>query len=89
MRSYIGVVRTTGAEVSISFPDVPGPEGTGLTIEEARGNASRALAGHLRALIEGGGSVPPPSSLIEVISAPEWQAEAIDAVILAIRPVAR
>ena len=85
----MGVVRTTGAEVSISFPDVPGPEGTGLTIEEARGNASRALASHLRALIEVGGSVPLPSSLIEVISAPEWQAKTIDAVILAIRPVAR
>lgn len=52
MKSYVGVVRTTAAEVHISFPDVPGPEGTGATIEVARGNASRALASHLRGQIE-------------------------------------
>ena len=89
MKTYIGVVRAAGAEIRVSFPDVPGPEGTGSTIEEARKDASRALADRLRTLIETGGSVPAPSSLMEVISEPKWEAQSVEAIILAIRPVAR
>jgi predicted RNase H-like HicB family nuclease len=89
MKSYIALVRTTGLEARITIPDLPGLEGTGPNIEDARKNVSRALGGHLQKLIEYGGSVPVPSSLMEIISDPQWNPGSVDAIILAVRPTAR
>ena len=52
-------------------------------------SAAQALAVHLQGLIERGEAVPSPSSLLEVVLGPKWQATDVDAVILAGRPFAR
>ena len=89
MKTYVAVIRRVGLEFAISFPDLPGCEAGGATIEEARAHAARALAVHLEALVEAGDAIPAPSSLKEIISNPEWKDAGIDAIIPAVRPVAR
>jgi predicted RNase H-like HicB family nuclease len=89
MKSYVAFVYRRGEEVTISFPDLPGCGAVGATIEEARVNAAHFLADHLHELIRAGDAIPSPSSLLEIVSAPEWQAEDIEAIVLAVRPIAR
>src|SRR5688572_13748601 len=89
MKTYVAVIRRVGLEFAISFPDIPGCEAGGATMEEARVHAARALAVHLERLIEAGDAIPAPSSLKEIISDPQWKDADIDAIIPAVRPVAR
>jgi predicted RNase H-like HicB family nuclease len=89
MKNYVALVHTTATKVTMSFPDLPGCACEGATIDEARGSAAHALAVHLQNLIEGGEAVPAPSSLLEIVSDPRWRAEGIEAIVLAVRPVAR
>jgi predicted RNase H-like HicB family nuclease len=90
MKSYIAIVRQIGSECAISFPDLPGCEpAAGATMEAARKTASHMLALHLQELIETGEGIPAPSSIIEVVSDPQWRSEEVDAIILALRSVAR
>ena len=60
-----------------------------LARQAARKTASHVLALHLQKLIETGEGIPPPSSIIEVVSNPRWRSENVDAIILAEKPVAR
>jgi predicted RNase H-like HicB family nuclease len=89
VKSYVAFVHRHGEEVTLSFPDLPGCGAAGATIEEARMNAAHFLAGHLQTLIKAGEAIPSSSSLLEIISGPQWQAEGVDAIILAVRPIAR
>ena len=89
MKSYVALVHRRGEEVTLSFPDLPGCGAAGATLEEARMNAAHFLADHLQNLIKAGEAVPLSSSLLEIISGPQWQAEGVDAIILAVRPIAR
>lgn len=76
MKSYVAFVHRRGEEATISFPDLPGC------------GAAHFLADHLNDLIKAGEAIPSPSSILEIVSAPEWQAESVEAIILAVRPVA-
>ena len=89
MKSYVALIHARDRQVAISFPDLPGCASEGTTIEEARSSAAHALAVHLQNLIEGGEAIPPPSSIIEIVSDPKWRPETVDAIVLAVRPVAR
>jgi predicted RNase H-like HicB family nuclease len=89
MKSYVALVHARERDVTISFPDLPECVSEGATIEAARASAAQALAVHLQGLIERGEAVPRPSSLLEIVSGPKWQATNVDAVILAVRPFAR
>ena len=72
----------------LSFPDFPGCGAAGATIGGARINAAHFLADHLQNLITAG-EIPSSSSLLEIVSDPQWQVEGVDAIILAVRPIAR
>ena len=89
MKSYVALVHTGDRQITMSFPDLPGCVSAGGTMEELRASAAHALAVHLQKLIENGEAIPPPSSIIEIVSDPKWDPETVDAIILAVRPVAR
>ena len=58
-RYYIGFVHLTpGRGFVASFPDLPGFEAVGPSVDEAKTQARSALTPHLRSLFEGGKSVP-------------------------------
>ena len=72
MRSYIALIhKDPRSEFGVSFPDFPGCISAGATLDEARTNAEEALAFHVEGMAEDGDAIPEPSSLEEVMAAPE------------------
>lgn len=72
MTAYLALLRKDpDSDYSIDFPDFPGCVTAGETLEEARGMAAEALAGHVGLLVEDGEPIPEPSSLDSVMSDPE------------------
>ena len=72
MPSYIGLIhKDTGSDFGVSFPDFPGAITAGKTLDEARVMAEEALALHIEGLTDDGEVLPEPSTLEEVMSAPE------------------
>lgn len=69
MRHYIGLIhKDADSEYGVSFPDLPGCVTAGATLDEARANASEALALHVDGMVEDGEAVPEPSSLEDVMA---------------------
>lgn len=60
-----------GSDYGVSFPDFPGCVTAGVTVDEARRMAERALAFHIAGLIEDGETIPQPSRLEQVMADPE------------------
>jgi predicted RNase H-like HicB family nuclease len=56
----------------VVFPDLPGCFSAGDTLDEAMANAEEAVAGWMDAVLDHGGSIPPPSSLEDVRLNPEY-----------------
>ncbi|WP_315769096.1 MULTISPECIES: type II toxin-antitoxin system HicB family antitoxin [unclassified Bradyrhizobium] len=72
MRHYIALIhKDADSDYGVSFPDLPGVTSAGSTLDEARAVAAEALALHLQGMAEDGEPVPEPSSLEEIMSAPE------------------
>lgn len=72
MRFYIGLIHKDGeSDFGVSFPDLPGCVTAGTTLDEARAFAEESLALHLQGLTEDKEAVPVPSSLDEIMRAPE------------------
>ena len=89
MKSYVAVVERRTTQFVVTFPDLPGWASEGATIEEARSNARTALAKRLQELIEGGGAIPAPSSLPDIVADPRWSRANVEAILLGVRPVAK
>lgn len=65
--------KEANADFGVSFPDFPGCVTAGRTLDEARKLAPKALALHIRGMIEDGEKVPTASSLDDVASDPDRQ----------------
>src|SRR5215475_3374296 len=72
MRNYIGLIhKDADSDFGVSFPDFPGVITAGSTLDDARAMAEEALALHVDGMTEDGEAIPEPSSLEDVMSAPE------------------
>lgn len=58
---YAGLIPTNGV-YAVLFPDLPGCNSQGNTLEEAFSMAVEALAGHLEVMADDGDAIPEPSS---------------------------
>jgi predicted RNase H-like HicB family nuclease len=69
MADYIALIhKDTGSDYGVSFPDFPGCVTAGVTLDEARQEATEALALHLEGMAEDGTPIPEPSTLEEVMA---------------------
>ncbi len=72
MAQYIGLIhKEADSDYGVSFPDFPGVATAGTTLDEARAMAEEALAFHIEGLVADGEAIPEPSSLEDIMSAPE------------------
>ena len=72
MPSYIGLIhKDAGSDYGVSFPDFPGVITAGLTLDDARAMAEEALTLHVEGLVEDGEAIPEPSTLEDIMSAPD------------------
>jgi len=72
MRNYIGLIhKDAGSDYGVSFPDFPGVVTAGTDLDDARAMAEEALALHIEGLVEDGEAIPEPSTLEDVMAAPE------------------
>lgn len=58
---YAGFIPTNGV-FAVLFPDLPGCNSQGETLEEAFSMAVEALAGHLECMADDGDAIPEPSA---------------------------
>lgn len=58
---YAGFI-PTGGVYAVLFPDIPGCNSQGSTLEEAFTMAMEALAGHIEAMADDGDGIPVPST---------------------------
>lgn len=72
MRNFIGLIhKDPDSDYGVSFPDFPGVITAGTDLDDARRMAEEALAFHVEGMIEDGEAIPEPSSLEEIMSAPD------------------
>jgi predicted RNase H-like HicB family nuclease len=72
MTSYIGLIRKDAdSDFGVDFPDFPGCESAGATLDEARRMAQEALELHIGGVLEDGEALPVPSLLEAVMADPE------------------
>jgi predicted RNase H-like HicB family nuclease len=72
MSNYIAIIhKDSKSDFGVSFPDLPGCVSAGRTIDEAKELAQEALSLHIQGMLEDGEEVPAPSSLEDVMAAPE------------------
>lgn len=62
---YAGFIPIEG-RYAVYFPDFPGCNTEGSTLEEALAMAAEALSGHMAALAEDGDAIPTPSNKEEI-----------------------
>lgn len=63
---YPAIIERDGRRLSVFFPDLPGLEASGATLEIATVNAEQALATHLAAMVARGEKPDAPSELDDV-----------------------
>lgn len=84
---YIALVhKDQDTSYGVSFPDVPGCIAAGDTFNEAIGNGSEALAGHLALMEADGDPLPEARTLEQLKSDSEFLHDAADAVIALVVP---
>lgn len=72
MANYIGLIhKDANSDYGVSFPDFPGCVSAGATLDEARAGAEEALALHIEGMVEGGETIPEPTSLEHVMAETE------------------
>lgn len=72
MRNFIGLIhKDPDSDYGVSFPDFPGLITAGTDLDDARRMAEEALAFHVEGMVEDGEAIPEPSSLEEIMSAPD------------------
>jgi predicted RNase H-like HicB family nuclease len=68
MAYYVALIhKAPKSDFGVSFPDFPGCVTAGSTMQEAMEMAREALAGHIETMIDGGLSIPVPSSVDAVM----------------------
>ena len=73
---YAGFLPSDGV-YAVLFPDLPGCNSQGATLEEAFAQAMEALAGHLEALADDGDLIPRPMVKTEALARLKKQAAAL------------
>ena len=69
MANYIAIVhKEAKTDFGVSFPDFPGCITAGQTVDEAKDLAQKALALHVRGIIEDGYKLPAPSKLEDIMA---------------------
>ncbi len=69
MADYIALIhKESGSDYGVSFPDFPGCVTAAATLDEAKREASEALALHVEGLLEDGELLPEPSSLEKIMA---------------------
>ncbi|MGP9811540.1 type II toxin-antitoxin system HicB family antitoxin [Rhodopseudomonas sp. NSM] len=72
MVHYIALIqKDPDSDYGVSFPDLPGAISAGRTLDEARDMAAEALALHLEGMAEDGEAIPEPSTLEQIMQAPQ------------------
>jgi predicted RNase H-like HicB family nuclease len=72
MRKYYPAIVDKGRKsYGVSFPDFPGCVGAGKTIKDAMADAERALAFHIRSMVEDGDPLPEPSGIDRIEPDPD------------------
>jgi predicted RNase H-like HicB family nuclease len=64
---------TDETSYGVVIPDMPGCFSAGETLDEAIANAEEAAAAWIDAVLDGGGSVPEPSTLEALRARPEYE----------------
>lgn len=68
MAHYVALIhKEPASDYGVSFPDFPGCVTAGKTLDEARREAEEVLELHLEGMIEDGETIPPASSLDDVM----------------------
>lgn len=81
---YIALIhKDTDSSYGVSFPDVPGVITAGDTLEEALVQASSVLEFAFEDWV---GPLPTPRTIDELRQDPEFLADSVDAVLVAVRP---
>jgi predicted RNase H-like HicB family nuclease len=71
MTAYVALLRKQpDSDYGVDFPDFPGCITAGETLEEARRMAGEALQFHIEGMIQDGETIPPPSTLDEIMTDP-------------------
>lgn len=69
MTDYIALIhKEPGSDYGVSFPDFPGCVTAGRTLDDAKREASEALAFHIGGMLQDGEPLPVPSSLEQVMA---------------------
>ena len=74
---YAGFIPTNGV-YAVLFPDLPGCNSQGGSLEEAFSMAMEALAGHLECMADDGDAIPEPSSQSAALAKLREQAGMLD-----------
>lgn len=74
---YAGFI-PTGGVYAVLFPDLPGCNSQGDSLEEAFSMSVEALAGHLECMADDGDAIPEPSSRPEALAKLREQAAGLD-----------
>lgn len=68
----VAIIHGEPGAFGVSFPDLPGCIGHGVTLDQALANATDAVAFHVDGLIQSGETVPVPRALDALIADPEF-----------------
>ena len=73
MGYYVGIIhKDDGSDYGISFPDFPGCVSAAAAIEELKDGAEEALRGHIELMVEGGHTIPAPSTIETIMNEPDF-----------------
>lgn len=70
-RYYPAIVDKARRSFGVAFPDLPGCVGAGKSVKDAVADAERALAFHIRSMVEDGDSIPEPSDPARIKADPD------------------
>ena len=65
-KTYLALVREEDGGYTVSFPDIPGCYTEADSVSELLSNATEALSGHIKCMVDDGDNIPEPSSLKSV-----------------------
>jgi predicted RNase H-like HicB family nuclease len=74
---YAGFIPTNGV-YAVLFPDLPGCNSQGDSLEEAFSMAVEALAGHLECMVDDADAIPEPSAKTEALTKLRERAATLD-----------
>jgi predicted RNase H-like HicB family nuclease len=82
----VAIIHKNKKTYGVMFPDLPGCISAGETAQDALANATEAVSAHLSVLAEHGDPIPVPRPVDVVRADPEFQADFVDHVAVALVP---